>query len=249
MSGAKSLDRALSAFKRVIVSSGTIHAADIADQLHIPLATVYRYLAAFERKGLVRRERGGALSVGADLLMLVDGARFKFLLAEVARPVIESLAVEVGATAHLGVFEQDMVTYLVKARTDTQGVFTREGRQLEAYCSGIGKMLLAHLSREALNGYLEGGPFPALTANTITEAPLLRRELKKTARRGYAIDNAEIHEGLYCIAAPVLNKDGKAVAALSVSSNLQELASPRSTMVSALKSASQEISDLLYGAR
>ena len=77
---------------------------------------------------------------------------------------MEDLAKRTGLTVHLGVFEGDMVTYLVKAAGVTD-VLTQEGMQLEAYCSGIGKVLLAFLPLDEREQYLAGGPFVRLTAH------------------------------------------------------------------------------------
>ncbi|WP_257555252.1 IclR family transcriptional regulator C-terminal domain-containing protein [Sphingobium sp. CFD-2] len=85
--------------------------------------------------------------------------------AEIARPLIRKLAKSVGHTVHLGVLEGDMTTYLVKEGRVDDGLLTREDMQLESYCSGIGKVLLAYLSEADRQRYLSGGPFVRLTQN------------------------------------------------------------------------------------
>lgn len=89
--------------------------------------------------------------------------------------------------------------------------------QLEAYCSGNGKILLANLPERDREAYLASGPFPALTKSTITDPALLRRELKTIASQGYALDAEEIVEGLACVAVPIRKSDGSTPAAISIS--------------------------------
>ncbi len=110
-----------------------------------------------------------------------------------------------------------MVTYLLKAGRAAQTVFTREGTQLEAYCTGIGKVLLAALPVAAREEYLKSGPFIPLTANTLTDLHELRSELIDVGERGYAEDNAEMDSDLRCLAVPVRLGEGEVIAAVSIS--------------------------------
>src|SRR5690606_3592173 len=106
-------------------------------------------------------------------------------------------------TVHLAVFEADMVTYLAKEDGGRNSVLTIEGTQLEAYCSGLGKVLLAYLPEPERERYLADGPFVRLTPNTIIEPDELRRELAHIRTRGYAIDDGEVQPNLRCVAVPL----------------------------------------------
>jgi len=246
VTGAKTIDKALSIFKYALNAQRPMAVAEIAIESGLPVATVYRHVAAFERAGLVRRDEGGRLSAGVELLRALDPARFRKLFAELARPMLIVLSRRLDATAHLGVLEQDMVTYLVKAEAEGEKVFTIESQQLEAYCSGVGKVLLANLCRKDLDKYLSGGPFPALTEHTITDPGKLRRELSGVRRRGYAIDRAEIEHGLYCVAAPVLNREGEAIGAVSASArNGALIGSRRKKVLASLFEAAEGLAEAI----
>lgn len=110
-----------------------------------------------------------------------------------------------------------MVTYELKAGQSAGDLFTQVGMQLEAYCSGIGKVLLAHLPEPAQTAYLSTGPFPALTNQTITDPVLLKDELDIVLRRGFALDDEEVVAGLQCVAVPILKQNGAVIAAVSAS--------------------------------
>ena len=117
----------------------------------------------------------------------------------------------------LGTFENDMVTYRIKTGRGAGDFFTRVGLQLEAYCTGIGKVLLAHLPERERQAYLDTGPFPALTAKTITDPAHLRATLEDVRRDDFARDDEEIAEGLVCLAVPIRSADGTVAAAISAS--------------------------------
>jgi DNA-binding IclR family transcriptional regulator len=81
----------------------------------------------------------------------------------------------------------------------------------------VGKVLLAHLSKEELEHLIEEKDLPKRTENTITNPAELKEHLNLVRRQGYAIDDEENEKGIRCVASPIYNEVGKAVAAVSVS--------------------------------
>lgn len=189
--------------------------ASIADDIGLPRSTVYRLLGVLEGQGLVTRISPGHYLPGPRLTDYGALADPRALMMRIARPILRDAATKLGETVHLGVFEDRMVTYLVKESAAAAPLFTLEQRQLEAYCSGIGKMLLAHLPEEEREAYLRTGPFVGLTASTITDPVALRGELNRILDRGYSVDDGEALEGLNCLAVPVRDAAGHATVALS----------------------------------
>ena len=110
-----------------------------------------------------------------------------------------------------------MVTYLVKQPFGRRNPPSREGTQLEAYCSAIGKVLLAQLEVEEVDLYLGESSFVPLTPATITDASVLKGLLGEVRAQGWAIELGETMPDLSCIAVPVLDSAGSGRAALSVS--------------------------------
>lgn len=211
--GTQALDRGFALFTAVIRDDGLTPAAVLADALGFAPSSARRTLAALERTGLVVRIARGRYA-GTDRLAALAARIDPYRrLIEAARPRLRRLVGAQRATTHLGVFDGDMVTYLVKE--GMAGVFTRERGQLEAYCTGIGKALLAQLAPERLDAYLRGS-FVRLTAQTFADPEALRTEIARTAVRGYAIDDREMADDIACVAVPV-EVAGKAVAAISIS--------------------------------
>lgn len=184
----------------------------------LPRSTTHRILSELHAQGLILRLARGRYDIGLGLAEAVSAASFNGQLAQVSREPLARLVKRSGLTAHLGVFENDMVTYLVKAPSNEGAVsFTRENGQLEAYCSGIGKILLAHLPAPLSAAYLAGGPFIALTERTVTDPARLAVILDRARTDDYAMDEGEIADGLRCLAVPVRTPSGRVVAAISVS--------------------------------
>jgi DNA-binding IclR family transcriptional regulator len=212
----QSLERALALMRAIVEDGGASNVSRIAKSNGIPPASAHRIVRTLARCGFLVEADRGKFAPGRELRALASNAGEMRTLASLARAELNALARATRRIAHLGVLEDDMVTYLVKAGTAGEVVFTREGMQLEAYCSGIGKVLLAHLPSEALELYLASGPFVALTEKTKTDPAVLREELDAVRNNGFAIDDREVASDLHCFAVPLHWPDGRVRAAISL---------------------------------
>ncbi len=215
-----SLKRTLAMLEAVIADDGRSSVADLARQTGMPNATAHRQVTTLVAEGYLMATGGGRHVAGARLRGLLHRLDEKQIIANVAAPLLHDLAAQVRSVVQLGTFENDMVTYRIKTGRGASALFTRIGMQLEAYCSGIGKVLLAHLPAAERETYLAGGPFLALTEQTIVEPASLRAELDKVQQQGFAIDDEEVAPGLRCMAVPLRSSDGRVLAAISVSQSL-----------------------------
>lgn len=201
----------------VVRDGGLSSVAALARKAEVPVASAHRHIAALVSAGYLVPAGYGRHLPGPRLRALAEMIGDKELLANAARPILERLASRMRNVVQLGIFENDMVTYLVKSGQSSDALFTKVGMQLEAYCSGIGKVLLAHLPTQDQIGYLAGGPFIALTDRTITDPLQLKAELDLVVIQGFAVDDEEVVAGLQCIAVPVRNPQGEVIAAISAS--------------------------------
>jgi len=237
-----SLVRSLAMLEAVLTDREGCSVDEIARQLGFPRATAHRQVHTLLGEGYLVRLRSGQLAAGPRLMNLAQLVNGKQLVVAAAAPVLHRLAARVKSVVQLGTLDSDMVTYRLKTGEGAGDLFTKVGLQLEAYCTGIGKVLLAHLPKDEREAYLATGPFPALTANTITDPTLLRLELEDIARRGFAIDGEEIALGLSCLAIPIRAPDQSVPAAISVS-RLASAAAVRKdqTLRNLLQEAAREI--------
>jgi DNA-binding IclR family transcriptional regulator len=214
--GDAALDKALALFVDIVGGEET-RLSVLAERTGLPRSTAQRLAASFVRHGLLSRIGHGRYAAGIRLAGFLAGQDRRMVLAQAARPLLRRLAQALSATAHLGIFEGDMITYVVKEHGGGSAVLTAEMSQLEAYCSGIGKVMLAALDDAALDAYLAASPFVALTPATITEPQALRDELGMVRRRGFAVDRGEASPDLFCLAVPVFGPGCRIEAAISVS--------------------------------
>lgn len=214
-----SLDRALHLLQTILSDAGGSPIGEIAARAAIPLSSAHRLVAQFERRNFVTRDGRGRYIAGLALFPVLSRSSLDHALSATARPLLKRLAIETGTTAHLGILRDDMVTYLVKEGTSGTSLFTREAMQLEAYCSGIGKMLLSTMSDQMLTHYLGQGDFVALTPNTIIDPDVLRAHLAIVREQDFAVDDREISDDLRCLAVPIRAPSGVAIAAISAASH------------------------------
>jgi len=213
-----SLVKGLRLLTAVLDDQGRNSLTSIAAQVGIPLPTAHRMVLDLEAEGYLLRVRKGYFLPGHVMQGEVcNSGESAPQLAVLLRGQLFRLARDTRAFAHFGVLEEGMVTYLVKERGIDADLFTEERMQLEAYCSAIGKVLLAALPDADLDAYLACGPFVALTPQTLVWPQTIRAEIEAVRTTGVGYDRREIREDLYCIAVPVRSEDSRVVGAISLS--------------------------------
>lgn len=215
---ASSLARGLRLLSAVLADQSRNSLSVIAASIGMPLPTAHRLVLALEGEGFLTRARKGYFLPGPAMQdfcsVPVDPVR---QLALRLRGPLYRLALANRGFAHFGVLEDGMVTYLVKERGIDAELFTEECMQLEAYCSAIGKVLLAVLPEPELDAYLANGPFVALTRHTLVSPQAIRAAVEAVRITGVGLDKCEIREDLYCMAVPVRANGSHVVGAISLS--------------------------------
>jgi IclR family transcriptional regulator, acetate operon repressor len=215
--------------------------SSIAGSLGVPVATAHRQATTLVSAGWLAPVARGRFVAGKRLLQLLGSLDEKQVLATAAAPLLDRLAAKTSCIAQLGTFENDMVTYRLKTGQGAGDLFTRVGMQLEAYCSAIGKVLLAHLQEDERIAYLASGPFVPLTPHTVTDPKALAEELERVQAQGFAEDREEVALGLRCLAVPVRNGNGEVIAAISVSRDARAARPARKVLQNAMLKTAQEI--------
>ena len=201
----------------IVHDEATSNISEIAFSCELPVSTAHRLAATLLNAGYLTSAGRGRYVAGPILRSMAHAASPLHGIVALARPVLTALARRTCTVAHLGVLEDEMVKYLYKTGPRSEDFFTREGMQLEAYSSGVGKILLANLPPAELDFYLAGGPFVALTPKTIIDPEEIRLELQRVRELGFARDDFEVASDLNCLAVPLRWKDGRVHAAISVS--------------------------------
>ncbi len=206
-------DRLLRAFGPDEVGLGI---SELARRSELPKATALRLANQMVELGLLERDRS-VYRPGIRLFELGCGAPARRCLSEAALPYMQELGNSTQHTVHLGMLSGPDVLYLdkVAGRLGAPNI-TRIGTRKPPHCTALGKALLSHSSVAAVQAVCSR-PLLRLTAHTVTHPERLVGELHRVRVEGLAYDREECALGLVCVAAPILDERGQAVAAVSVS--------------------------------
>jgi IclR family transcriptional regulator, KDG regulon repressor len=181
-------------------------------------STVYRLMEVMRRHHFVQfDDTVGVYRVGIRLFELGAVAMAGCGFDKYARPALEELASTTGETAHVCVLHESEIVHIAKVESSfALRIGTPVGGRHPAYCTSVGKAILAHLPAEALAAYLGTTELRPLTPKTIASPALLKAQLRRIAEQGYAFDDEEVHEGVRGVAAPVRDFSGEVVAAITI---------------------------------
>jgi DNA-binding IclR family transcriptional regulator len=213
------LDRALAALEVLANSSSECSLAEICSTLKLHKSTAHRLMMVLEQHRLVEKNvDSGRYRLGLKLYEFGSKAFGAIDLRRHARPYLDRLQREISETVFFCMLDDGQVFYIEKIESQ-QSVRTAcmVGSRAPAYCTAVGKAMLAELPDAEVNEIIRRWGLKAITPNTITTPAALKAELRAIRLRGYAIDNEEKEPGLRCLSAPVRNDTGKLLAALSVS--------------------------------
>lgn len=197
---------------------------ELSRRAKLPEASGYRLIQTLEEIGAVVRGPRGRYRPGMLLVSLSNIVPIGELLREASHKTIKRLADRFNVTVHMGILERGMISYIAKISAPSAfPTHTRVGFQLESYCSGLGKVLLAALPHDELESFILDGELIALTPYTITDRNSLRVELNTVRKQGFALDHRESQVDICCVAVPVCDGEGRTVAALSATDNADNM--------------------------
>lgn len=190
--------------------------AELSRRAGLSEASAHRLMRTMEEIGAVVRNRYGCYRPGMILATLSRDVAIGDLIRATSEDILTGLATRLKGVVHVGVLDSGMVTYTAKFGEPVKvPISSRVGAQQEAYCSALGKSLLAGLSAPQLENFLYDGDLVALTPQTISSVGSLRSEIESVRKRGYAVDNREAFQSVCCVGAPVRDPGGNTVAAIS----------------------------------
>jgi len=212
------LERAVDILQVLSEDSRELAAGEVAERLSLHKSTIHRLLTVLDQHRLIRRDaETGRYALGLRLFEFGTRAVRGLRLRDQAQPYLDQLARETGETAHVCVLDGgDMVSIAYAEGPRSLRMPATVGRRTPAYCSAVGKAMLAFLSEGPLDDVLSERPQRACTNKTLVTRAALLDDLRQTRTRGYAIDDEEIEKGLRCVGGPVWNYTGEVVAAISV---------------------------------
>jgi IclR family acetate operon transcriptional repressor len=240
----QSLDRAIDLLA-TLAAGGAMTLSQLSVAMGQSSATLYRLLTTFQLREMVEVDpMTQAWSVGPATFRL--GAAFlrRSDVVDRARPAMRRLMEETGETSNLGIERGHQVLFVSQVEThESIRAFFPPGTLSPLHASGIGKALLAHLPQDRLARLLATGPLERFTGRTLTDPGTLMSELERIRTQGFAFDDEEKAEGMRCIAAPILNIHGEAVAGISISGPSNRISRERADLIGAIvREAAQDVS-------
>jgi len=199
----------------VLADSGRLPLAQIAQLIGLNLSTAHHLVKTLEGLGYVSQARDRTWNLSGRVFQLAAAAWNGDDLAKLGAATVAALGREAGEATQLAVFDRRHCIVVCKFDGDgPERLFERLGAPRPAYCTALGKVLLAYQDPSILEAYVAATELKAFTPKTITAASRLREELRKIRRSSVALDDEEFSHGIRCIAAPVFNFSNGVAAAI-----------------------------------
>jgi IclR family KDG regulon transcriptional repressor len=222
------VERAVDLLATFSAAEPELSLTQLSSRLNLSVSTAYRLLVTLEDRGYVERNpQTGSYSLGVACLDLGTVFLSKVEMRDRVLPLLEDLREECRETVHLAIMDRDQmqVIYLEKL----EGLLpigmmgSRVGGRAPAYCTGLGKCLLAFMEDSIVREFYSTNNMQAHTSNTIADLDGLLLEMAKIRERGYAVDDVEHEPDVKCVAAPVWNHRRAVVGAISVAGPEQRM--------------------------
>jgi IclR family pca regulon transcriptional regulator len=223
--------------------------SDVAAATGLTRAGARRILLTLETLGYVRSE-GRLFSLTPRILDLGFAYLSSLPLWNLAEPVMEELVEQLKESCSAAVLDDTDIVYVLRVPTHKiMSITLGVGSRLPAYCTSMGRVLLADLDDDAVLAVLERSNLSKRTAHTLVQPARILREIARVREQGYSLVVEELEEGLISLAAPIRDRSGRVVAAMNVSG--QAARTPpdlmRKRFLPKLQQAAARVSMLLSG--
>jgi IclR family transcriptional regulator, KDG regulon repressor len=241
----QSVERAADVLELFLTSSAELSVKEISQELDLSKSTVHGIIKTLEHRGYLEQNPNDLkYRLGMKLFELGIAVENQLDVGKIARPIIESLVAELKETVHLVVLQRDEVIYIEKVEgPQTLRISSQVGKRAPIHCTGVGKAILAFQGDAEIDRILLHSPLEPYTEYTLTDKEEIKKQLKTIHQQGFSVDDEEIELGLRCVAAPIFNHQGKAIASVSCAAPTMRLEDEQlSKVIQGIKQAALEIS-------
>jgi len=244
-----SLARGLAVIRAFTQQRRHLTIAQLSQRTAIPRAAVRRCLYTLSMLGYVGSEDGRTYALRPRILALGHAYLSSTPLVYAVQPLLDQITSVLHESSSLAVLEGDEILYIARSSTTTRlmSIDLGIGSRLPAYCTSMGRVLLAGLTDAELDVYLARVKLVKLTTRTVSTADELKVALNAVRRNGYAVVDQELEIGLRSIAVPVSDREGRSAAAINVGtqSSRVSVAEMESKFLPPLRAAAHELGLLL----
>ena len=235
---------------QTLAREGYLSLTDLSLMAGVPTSTAHRILTTLEKLGFTEiNEATNEWAVGIEAFRVGNAYLERTSLIESSRKPMRDLMEASGETANLAIADSGDVVFISQAESDNPiRAFFRPGTRGHMHASGIGKALLANMLRRDVEKILQRKGCPQFTSKTLTTPSALFDDLAVTRERGWALDDEERYDGMRCIASPIFNSYGEAIAGISVSGPTVRFADKRLELIGPqVREAALQVTALIGG--
>lgn len=218
---APALRRGLDILELFLEPNNGLRVPEITEKLGIPRASAHELVGALADRGYLQAvsEPPSRYALGVRAFRLGGAYERDLDLVSMSRESARRVAAECGETVQVVIREGRFAVFIVRIdSTHSIRLVSDVGSSIPAHCTAGGKVLLAALDSNEVNAlFPDDDSLPAMTAQSINSKERLLMELETTRERGWAEENSESNENVACVAAPILDRSGTCIAAMSIS--------------------------------
>jgi IclR family transcriptional regulator, pca regulon regulatory protein len=243
-----SLARGLIVIQAFTQQSPQMTISQLSVKTGLSRAAVRRCLYTLTKLGFAGAEDGSRYSLRPRMLTLSHTYTTSNTLSTAAQPILERMSAALRESFSVATLDGEDIVYIARTQVNrVMAVDLHIGSRLPAYCTSMGRILLAYLPTEQLEQYLAKVDLIPHTTRTITSVEKLRLALRNVRRNGYALCDQEYEVGLRSLAVPVFASSGRVVATLNLSGNAPRLSvlEMQSRYLTHLRNAANELSVFL----
>lgn len=243
----QSFARGLSVIRSFSAQAPQQTLSEVAARTGLTRAGARRILLTLQTLGYVHND-GRQFRLTPRILDLGFAYLSSMPIWNLAEPAMEALSAEVQESTSAAVLEGSDVVYVLRVSTrKILSIGLGTGSRLPAFCTSMGRVLLAARPDAEARAILLSGPRDAYTQRTLTDVDALMAQLARTREQGWSLVDQELEEGLISIAAPIIGRHGQTLAAINVSgqANRTDAAAMQAQILPALLRAARQISGLL----
>jgi IclR family transcriptional regulator, KDG regulon repressor len=220
--------------------------SEIGRIFRIPISTTNNLLSSLVACGYAVRDAKGRFRSTMKLVLEASKLVDKLEIRDVAHPELEELARETTLSASLSIRDDNYVVCIDKVEGSSQiRVASHIGGRFHLHATATGKVLLSPLQEIEVGAICAATGLPAVTRNTITSLPVLKKELQRVRSQGYALDDGENVIGIRGIAAPIFDHQGSIVAAMSTGGVGFQLDDNLKKIIACVKGMTEAVSEKL----
>ena len=241
----QTVDRALQLLEILAEHPRGMQPKEIEEVLELNKVTVHRLLATLENRGFVER-MGSSYVIGLKIVALSSMKLSNVELKTEASPYLRDLVNKLGLPVQMAILEDQDAVFIDKIESiNSFRMYSQIGKRIPVYACGVGKILLMQKSDEEIREKMDTIEFESFTSKTFKNVDELIEAVRSARKKGYAIDNEEHEEGIYCVAAPIYDYMGKVIAAISVGDTNKQFVKATNKQIELIKQTAKEISKRL----